>query len=173
MSLIACSIRRVLLGPKMRWPQCAGMRPAALWQVTYDRQESLQTTADVYFNVEINNKWLLVCIYIYICVYVYVYVYIYVYYMYHYYLYYYYYYYIYIYIYVCVYVYVYMCISLSLYIYIYTHVYTRTRDCDRLVSPGCRTGVHRGRGPEVVQVAEGLGRNSSSGSGSSSSSSNI
>ena len=29
----------------------AGMRPAALWQVTYERQESLHHTADVHFNI--------------------------------------------------------------------------------------------------------------------------
>ena len=53
---VAGSLRRVWLGPKRRWQQCAGMRPAALWQVTHERQESLQHIADVYFNVEITSK---------------------------------------------------------------------------------------------------------------------
>ena len=43
---IAGSFRRVLLGPKRRWQQYAGMRPAALLQVTHVRRESLQNIAD-------------------------------------------------------------------------------------------------------------------------------
>ena len=45
-----------LLGPKRRWRQYAGVRLAALWQVTYERQGSLQTIADFYFTVEINTR---------------------------------------------------------------------------------------------------------------------
>ena len=30
--------------------------PATLWQVTYERQESLQNIADLYFNIEINIR---------------------------------------------------------------------------------------------------------------------
>ena len=37
---IAVSFGHVLLGPKRRWQQYAGMRPAALWQVAYERQRA-------------------------------------------------------------------------------------------------------------------------------------
>ena len=39
---IAGSCRRVLLGPEGLWQLYAGIRPAALWQVTHERQDSLQ-----------------------------------------------------------------------------------------------------------------------------------
>ena len=42
---IAGSFRRVLLWPKTRWQQCPGIRPAALWQVAYERQERSQRIA--------------------------------------------------------------------------------------------------------------------------------
>ena len=52
---IAGSFRRVLLGPKRCWQQFAGARPAALWQVTYERQESLRYIVFFNVNVEINK----------------------------------------------------------------------------------------------------------------------
>ena len=44
---IAGSFRRVLLGPTRPLQQHTGMRPAALWQVTYERQESLQILRNI------------------------------------------------------------------------------------------------------------------------------
>ena len=52
---LAGSFRRVLLGPRRRWQQYAGVRPAALWQATYDRQESLQHILRI-FDVEIKQQ---------------------------------------------------------------------------------------------------------------------
>ena len=48
---IAGSFRRVLLGPKRRWQQYAGMRRPPCGK-SYERPESLQNIAECYFNVE-------------------------------------------------------------------------------------------------------------------------
>ena len=47
---IAGSFRRVLLRPKGRWQLYAGMRPAALWQVTKERQESLRIRLRIFIS---------------------------------------------------------------------------------------------------------------------------
>ena len=49
---LAGSFWRVLLGPKRRWQQYAGMCLAALWQATYERHESLRHVAVSCFNIE-------------------------------------------------------------------------------------------------------------------------
>ena len=41
-----------------------GVPPPRVWQVTYESQESLQTVADYYFNVEINQESLHHCSFI-------------------------------------------------------------------------------------------------------------